>query len=207
VEWRFTGSSRAGGEIEAETRQGGVVTDVLFQATGAWDPGRHLVLAGAAGGTPAADFFPSLTAWIEPAWRFLPGSTAGLRVWWMDATDASTLVLSPLVDAQVGPWLLRARSWHSPSADAAWHHFGLLRLGRDLPSGFWVEAGAGAGNGVDYLVLRPSIPDRSWLVLVDGAWAATPLFRLRLATAWRQETAGGLAYRELRVTAGVERAF
>ncbi len=207
VDRRLAGMSRAGGEVEVETRQGGLVTDVLLQATGTWDSGRGGRVSGAGGGAPAARFFPRVSAWIEPAWRIRPGVVVGLRAWWMDTADRSVPVGSPVLEIQPGPWLLRARSWHAPAHDGTWHHFGLLGVARELPAGFLVEVGAGGGNGADYLVFPVRVPDRAWLTLLDGAWAPTPLWRLRLGGSWRNETAGDLSYRELRVTAGVERPF
>ncbi|MBN1334539.1 MAG: tetratricopeptide repeat protein [Deltaproteobacteria bacterium] len=204
---QFTKTLRAGAEIEAETRRGGAMSDALLRATGTWDTGRRFLVSGSLGATPFPDFFPTFTTWVEPAWRIGQNLQAGVRAWWMVDSSGSVPVLSPLVERQSGPWLARFRSWHALGTDHLWHHFGLVRLGRELPADVFLEVGAGAGNGADYLVFPATTPDYAWLALVHGSWAATPRMRLRAAASWRNETAGEASYRELRMTTGVEHAF
>lgn len=185
----------------------GAMNDTLLQATLAWTQPSGLLLEAAAGGTPAPDFLPLLSAWVEPGWSFDAGIELRLKLWRLQYESGGSSLLSPAVTFITPPVSFTLRYYASLDDEGRRGDAAVLRIRTELPAGWSAWAGTGGGDRADYLTVLNEDSDRFLLFFAGAGWDFTSRDRVQLDLSWRDEAAGQQLWRELELMAGYGRSF
>ncbi len=199
-----------GGRVERRVRHfaSEPAVDTWFETQASWRGPGGLLLEGAAGGSPRADYSPVGAVWLEPGWA--PGGVGmelRVRLWQMWFSESVASVVSPAVLLYLGPVDLYGRSYHTWDGQAEPGLFWLARLGLRPADRWQLSVLGGIGDRADYLLPRQVTVEQSWVTGGGLLYDLSARASLQLDGRFRHEQSAGVHYEELRLDLGINWYF